>query len=77
MQLGSGVAVAVALASSCSSNSTPSLGTSIATGAALKGTKKKKYLSFLGSSLRYEGSQVTLNLHYINVCAFLQLSFDS
>ena len=40
MQLGSGVAMAVA--SSCSSNSTPSLGASYAIGVALKRQKKKK-----------------------------------
>ena len=41
-RLRSGVAVAVAEASSCSSDLTPSLGTSIAQGAALKRQKKKK-----------------------------------
>ena len=43
MQLGSGVAVAVAQAISCSSDETPSLGTSICLlGAAIKRKKKKK-----------------------------------
>ena len=44
MQLGSRIAVAVVYASSCSSDVTPSLGTSYATflGVALKRKKKKK-----------------------------------
>ena len=42
MQLGSPMAMAVVQASSCSSNSTPSLGTSCAVGAALKKKKKKR-----------------------------------
>ena len=42
MRLGSHVAVAVAKASSCSLDSTPSLGTSICVGVALKRKKKKK-----------------------------------
>ena len=41
-QLRSGVAVAVLQANSLSSNLTPSLGTSIAAGAAIKRKKKKK-----------------------------------
>ena len=48
MRLGSGVAVAVPQAGSCSSDSTPSLGTSICHGAALKSKKRKKdaYIKF-------------------------------
>ena len=42
MQLGSQVAVAVAVTSSCSYNSIPSLGTSICHGVALKSQLKKK-----------------------------------
>ena len=42
MQLGSGIAVAVARASDCSSDSTPSLGTSMCHGVALKKTKRKE-----------------------------------
>jgi len=42
MQLGSGVAVAVAQAGSCSSDLTPSLGTSICHGCGPKKTEKKK-----------------------------------
>ena len=42
MWLGSGVAGAVAVAGSCSSNSTPSLGTPYALGVALKRQKTKK-----------------------------------
>ena len=42
MQLGSGVAVAVAEASRCTSNLTPSLGTSICHGCSPKKQKKKK-----------------------------------
>ena len=42
MRLGSHVAVAVAYAGSCSSDSTPSLGTSICPGCGPKKEKKKK-----------------------------------
>ena len=42
MRLGSHVAVAVAYAGSCSSDSTPSLGTSICPGGGPKKEKKKK-----------------------------------
>ena len=42
MGLGSGVAVALAKAGGCSSNSTPSLGTYICCGCGPKKTKKKK-----------------------------------
>ena len=42
MQLGSGVAVAVALASICSSDLTSRLGTSLCHGCGLKKQKKKK-----------------------------------
>ena len=42
MQLGSGIAVAVAQANSYSSNLTPSLGTSICRGCSPKKTKPKK-----------------------------------
>ena len=55
-QLGSGVAVAVAYASSCSSDKTPSLGTSIccAMGAALKRQKKKEKLYVFNTSNKYQ-----------------------
>ena len=43
MQLGSGVAVAVAQAGSCSSHSTPSSGTSICRRCSLKKERKKKH----------------------------------
>ena len=42
MWLGSGIAVAVVQSGSCSSDSTPSLGTPYATGEALKSKKKKE-----------------------------------
>ena len=42
MQLGSHIAVAVAVASSCSSDSTPSLGTSMCHGCRNKKKKKEK-----------------------------------
>ena len=44
MQLKSCIAVAVALASTCSSDSTPSLGTSICHKCGLKKRKKKRHL---------------------------------
>ena len=51
MQLGSGVATAVAVAGSCSSYSAASLGTSVCTGAAVK-RKKKKSILFTSFSLQ-------------------------
>ena len=47
MQLGSAVALAMALASSCSSDLTPSLGTSICLGCGPKKEKKKSMWWFL------------------------------
>ena len=53
MQLRSRVAVAVVLAGSYSSDLTPSLGTSICCGAALKRPKKKKKKKFVALSAAY------------------------
>ena len=71
MWLGSGVAGAVAVAGSCSSNSTPSLGTPYALGVALKRQKtKKKKLKKINilvafSQLRIMYIDCSLSLSYI------------
>ena len=59
MQFGSGVAVAVVQASSCSSNWTPSLGTA---GVALEKTKKKKKLNVRVPTVAHWVKDPTLSL---------------
>ena len=52
MRLGSGIAVAVVKAGGCSSESTPSGGTSVSTGEVLK--RKKKVISFILYDIRLQ-----------------------
>ena len=60
MQLGSGIVVAVAVAGSCSSDSTPRLGTSICCGCSPKKPKeKKKHISALEEEISHCGSVLT------------------
>ena len=72
MRLGSGIVVAVVQAGSCSSYSTPSLGTSHATDVAIKKKKKKKrkknfffttQVVFLLMQLKF----MLINMKYVNM----------
>ena len=69
LQMGSGIAVVVVQASSCSSDSTPSLGTSVCHGHSPKKQKKKKLKTLITtsvsthhSSFKGKGGQVCISL---------------